>query len=68
MMRTIVAGNWKMNTDAKGAHALVDAVVQQAGDFTAEVQVIIAPPFPFLAKAVEQCAGTPIVVAAQNCH
>jgi triosephosphate isomerase len=33
-----------------------------------EVDVIIAPAFPFLAAAVEQLVGTPIVVAAQDCH
>jgi len=67
-MRTIVAGNWKMNTDAQSATALIDALVQQSGTFAANVQVIIAPPFPFLAMAAKQCAGTPILVAAQNCH
>lgn len=67
-MRTIVAGNWKMNTDAQSATALIDALVQQSGTFAADVQVIVSPPFPFLAMAVKQCAGTPIVVAAQNCH
>lgn len=67
-MRNIVAGNWKMNTDRAGAEALVSSVVKEAGSIGMDVQVIIAPPFPFLAKAVEQCAGTPIVVAAQDCH
>ncbi len=67
-MRTIVAGNWKMNTDRASAEALVSSVVKEAATFGNDVQVIIAPPFPFLAKAVEQCAGTPIMVAAQDCH
>ncbi|MGV3638673.1 MAG: triose-phosphate isomerase, partial [Flavobacteriales bacterium] len=65
-MRTIVAGNWKMHKDRQEAQALVAAlknVVIPAG-----VEVIIAPPFPFLAAAVEQVTGTPIVMAAQNCH
>lgn len=67
-MRTIVAGNWKMNTDRVSAEALVSAVVDHAGGFAPGVEVVIAPPFPFLAKAVEQCEGTRIIVAAQNCH
>ncbi len=67
-MRTIVAGNWKMNTERATAAALIDALVQAAPGFAAGVEVIIAPPFPFLAMAVERCSGTPIVVAAQNCH
>lgn len=67
-MRTIVAGNWKMNTDRVSAAALIDALVKESASFGAEVEVIIAPPFPFLGMAVEKCAGTTIRVAAQNCH
>jgi len=67
-MRTIVAGNWKMNTDRASAAALVDALVKESVRFGAQAEVIIAPPFPFLAMAVEKCQGTPIRVAAQNCH
>ncbi|MFN3875044.1 MAG: triose-phosphate isomerase [Flavobacteriales bacterium] len=67
-MRTIVAGNWKMNTDRASAEALLDAIVRAAGGFPSGVGVIVAPPFPFLALAAERCAGTAILVAAQNCH
>lgn len=67
-MRTIVAGNWKMNTDRVSAAALVDALLRHASSFAADVEVIIAPPFPFLGMAVEKCAGSRIIVAAQNCH
>lgn len=67
-MRTIVAGNWKMNTDKDGADALLRAVVAGAAGRSAGVEVVVAPPFPFLPLAVERCAGTGIVVAAQNCH
>ncbi len=67
-MRTLIAGNWKMNTDSTSAAALVDAVVAAAAQQPDRVEVVIAPPFPFLAMAVERCRGTRIVVAAQNCH
>ena len=67
-MRTIVAGNWKMNTDRASAAALIDALVRESARFGAGAEAIIAPPFPFLAMAVEKCQGTPIRVAAQNCH
>ena len=66
-MRTIVAGNWKMNTDRASAEALVDALVKATAP-PAQVDVVIAPPFPFLALAVEKTRGTRIIVAAQNCH
>ena len=67
-MRTIVAGNWKMHKDRQEADALVSALVKEAGATAPHVDVIIAPPFPFLARTVEQVRGTRIIVAAQNCH
>ncbi|MEO8589691.1 MAG: triose-phosphate isomerase [Flavobacteriales bacterium] len=67
-MRTIVAGNWKMHKDRAQAQGLVTALTRQAALWPASVEVVIAPPFPFLAMAVDQVRGTRIVVAAQNCH
>ncbi len=67
-MRTIVAGNWKMNTDRVSAHLLVNAFVEQVSSLPGHVQVIVAPPFPFLLPAAKQLHGTGIWVAAQNCH
>jgi triosephosphate isomerase len=67
-MRTILAGNWKMNTDRASAAALVDAIARASSGFAPGVEIVVAPPFPFLAMAAERCAGTPIAVAAQNCH
>jgi triosephosphate isomerase len=67
-MRMIVAGNWKMNTDRQGAADLVNGVVKGLAGLETAVEVVLAPPFPFLASAVEQVRGTRVVVAAQNCH
>ena len=67
-MRTIVAGNWKMNTDRASAAVLINALVKDSAGFGAGAEAIIAPPFPFLEMAVQKCQGTPIRVAAQNCH
>ena len=67
-MRTIVAGNWKMNADRDGAAALVDALVKELPRLALEVEAVIAPPFPFLHMAVEKTRGTGVIVAAQNCH
>lgn len=57
-----------MNTDRASAEALVDALVKKADGFPETVEVVIAPPFPFLEMAVQRCASTRIVVAAQDCH
>ncbi|MEZ4738023.1 MAG: triose-phosphate isomerase [Flavobacteriales bacterium] len=67
-MRTIVAGNWKMHKDRSGAEALVRALLDSKATMPGKVEVIIAPPFPFLTMAVELTKGSGIEVAAQNCH
>ncbi len=56
-----------MHKDKEEALSLIDALVG-AGTGSDDVQVIIAPPFPFLAMAVERTRDTRIAVAAQNCH
>lgn len=67
-MRKIVAGNWKMHKDRAGTIDLVEALVRQEASWPADVDVVVAPPFPFLADAVEHARGSRLVVAAQNCH
>jgi len=65
-MRMIVAGNWKMHKDHTEAKALLGAMKEMS--IPSQVDVMVAPPFPFLAIAVEELKGTSITVAAQNCH
>jgi triosephosphate isomerase len=67
-MRTIVAGNWKMHKDRTEALDLVMELVAKVAELPPEVEVVIAPPYPFLAMAAERVRGTRITVAAQNCH
>lgn len=67
-MRTIVAGNWKMHKDRPGAHELVMTLVEASARWTGQVEVVVAPPFPFLAHAAELTQGSRIIIAAQNCH
>ncbi|MBS1943269.1 MAG: triose-phosphate isomerase [Bacteroidetes bacterium] len=67
--RTIVAGNWKMHTEAGTANALLDALVAWSAANPGHVSMVVAPPFPFLGMAVEKAgsAGS-VIIAAQNCH
>lgn len=72
-MRTIVAGNWKMNKQAEEARALLTAVMGRAALEPGPVEVVVAPPFPYLPMAVDLAAvardcGVQAKVAAQNCH
>jgi len=64
-MRTkIVAGNWKMNMDAKEADQLLAKLKQQT--WPANVTMIVAPSFTNLDRAVQAVKGSRIGVAAQN--
>lgn len=67
-MRKIVAGNWKMHKDRSAAADLVRQLVSGADQWAPAVEVIVAPPFPFLGDTVELLRGTRASVAAQNCH
>jgi len=55
-----------MHKDRAGALDLVSSLKRVA--IPSGVEVIIAPPYPFLELAVQATAGTGITVAAQNCH
>ena len=66
MRKNIVAGNWKMNLDADGSQALIEAL--KTKEFSNDVRVAIATPAVYLAAAVSITAGTKIDVSAQNMH
>ena len=67
-MRTIIAGNWKMHKDRTEAETLVIELAAWARADKGKVEVVIAPPYPFLSSSVAQITGTTIGIAAQNCH
>lgn len=67
MPRTLVAGNWKMNTTLAEAVDLAAAVAQGAGQAPG-VELILCPPALSLA-AVRDAVGVSLVaVGAQNMH
>jgi len=47
----MVAGNWKMNASAAGTEELVVAIVDGLAGVTADVDVLVCPPFPYLGQA-----------------
>ncbi len=67
MRKKIVAGNWKM-------HLTLPEALELAGGLKADisihenVEVIVAPSFPFLHPVCEILKGSSIGVAAQNMH
>jgi triosephosphate isomerase len=66
MRKNIVAGNWKMNKTLPQAIELINEIKNNKPNNSAEV--ILATPFPYLAKATELVAGSGIKIAAQNMH
>lgn len=62
-----IAGNWKMNTDLKGARDLARGVVEAVGDPDG-VRVAMCPPYISLGAVAEAVDGSPVEVGAQNMH
>ena len=65
MRKKIVAGNWKMNADLRESINLIDSI-KEIYDGSEDVEVCIAPSFPFLKESSELCKGKKIKVLAQN--
>ncbi|MEO1245595.1 MAG: triose-phosphate isomerase [Pseudomonadota bacterium] len=65
MRNLLVAGNWKMNGSADANAALVEAIVagQPASD---RVQLLVCPPFPYLAAVAEALSGSRVSLGAQT--
>ena len=64
MRKKIVAGNWKMNNDLDQTIDLIKKL--KSGIFKTEVDVMIAPSFPFLKVAFDLTENTNIEVISQN--
>lgn len=61
----LVAGNWKMNGSTAGNAELIAGIVAGVPD-SARVKLLICPPFPYLAAAVDGVSGSAVAVGAQT--
>lgn len=61
----LVAGNWKMHGSRVGNDALLAAVAAGAGGLSG-VEVVVCPPYPYLAQAADRLAGSRVGWGAQN--
>jgi triosephosphate isomerase len=69
MPRTpIVAGNWKMNTDARSARELIEAIKAGGVDSVSGVEKVVCPPFVYLPLVAEAARGTTLLVGGQDMH
>ena len=67
MPRSIVAGNWKMNTTLEEAGTLASEVASGAA-IANGVELILCPPYISLAAVRRAVSGTSVRVGAQNMH
>ncbi|WP_017431319.1 triose-phosphate isomerase [Vreelandella jeotgali] len=64
-MRTpLIAGNWKMNGSAEKIRAFGEAFA--GARLPGTLEVVVMPPFPYLAEAQRAFAGTPLAAGAQT--
>ena len=67
MRKTLIAGNWKMNTDRAAAVALAKGVAAGAAEVDG-VDLVVCPPTIYLAVVGEALAGSPVALGAQNVY
>jgi triosephosphate isomerase len=65
--KPLVVGNWKMNTMRDEASALARAIVTEVGP-SADVDVVVLPPFPWLTDVSAILEGTSVKLGAQTMH
>jgi triosephosphate isomerase (TIM) len=74
MRKKIIAGNWKMNNTLPEARILVEEILKGLNQSTAisnheNLDIVLAPPFPFLSMCKDLIRNHPgIYTAAQNCY
>ncbi|WP_103326967.1 triose-phosphate isomerase [Bacteroidetes bacterium endosymbiont of Geopemphigus sp.] len=68
MRQKIIAGNWKMNQTLEITHDFITELSEKINQKEKSKQIIIAPPYPFLERAVHWSKGKGIDIAAQNMH
>lgn len=62
--RPLVAGNWKMHGSRADNTRLLDGLLE--GLEAPRAEVLVCPPFPYLAEIVRAVKGSPIQVGAQS--
>ncbi len=65
MRNFLVAGNWKMN-GSRAANSELLAAIRSAADSGSSVELLVCPPFPYLADTLDALKGSNIAVGAQT--
>lgn len=67
-IRTILAGNWKMNKTAVQTQAFLEVFLPRARSLSELIDIVIAPPFTSIPSAASKLRGTRVLLGAQNMH
>ena len=68
LVRTVIAGNWKMYKTRKEAVSLCEALLEGAAAVPEGRELLVFPPFTAVAAVAERCRGSRIGVGGQNLH
>jgi triosephosphate isomerase len=66
MRRALVAGNWKMNGSQASIASLVSELLPALASGINGVDVVVCPPYPYLAQVAEAAFGSEIILGAQD--
>ncbi|MEO1102032.1 MAG: triose-phosphate isomerase [Pseudomonadota bacterium] len=66
MVRTLIAGNWKMN-GSPASLAVIEAIVGRLGEGRA-ADALICPPATLIAQAADAARGSTLAIGGQDCH
>lgn len=67
MRRTLIAGNWKMNTNWAQGVALAKGIVARAEEFE-DLDLLVCPPFVYLSPVADVVGGSLVALGAQNMY
>ncbi|MFC1490127.1 triose-phosphate isomerase [Candidatus Latescibacterota bacterium] len=67
MRKTIIAGNWKMNTNHLEAIELSKGILERVSDVR-DIEIVVCPTFTSLSSVGEVVKGSNIALGAQNMH
>lgn len=67
-IRPLVAGNWKMNGTLAMAAGLAGDMSARHRHTPLKADLLLCPPYPYLATVGEQLIGTAIALGGQDCH
>jgi triosephosphate isomerase len=66
--RPLIAANWKMNKTNMEAQEFLREFLPAAEELTADVDIVVCPPYTALHTVVEMTSDSDVFVGAQNMH